>query len=285
MNGSIITTTEVISKLGRLGASRFGEEMIHFMNTEDLARTSKYLREAAKASGGSLFNIKRIIEDEDYRIDRIAELQEEGNFRLANDLISWGTNEELGSKADAILNRLDMFFGNDTFYDIFAQGPIKELNIETWMKEGKVIIVRMPFRKIGAASKVLAHWVTLKVLMTRMLMSDEDKEKHGCFMIFNEPEQVETKGLAELMGRIATEGRKERLCSIFAFHHWNKLPDYLQENLSGGGVNQFLFASDHKKNFERVKERLEATFALEQAIQTPKQKILKNISYFRIVSM
>jgi len=262
--------TEVITKLGRKGGSRFALEMIDFMNLEGLARSEKYLMEAAKASKGSLFNIKRIIEDEKIRVSRIEELIQEGNLRLADELLKWGTNEDLGNKCDAILNRLNMFFGDDTLYDIFAQPPKEEVNFEKWMKEGKVIILRMPKRKLGAAGNVLAHWVTLKVLMTRMLMSDEDKEKHGCFLIFNEPEQVESKGLAKLMGRIATEGRKERLGSIFAFHHWGKLPDYLQDNLIAGGVNQFLFANDHKRTFEMAKERLQPTFTIEEALQTPK---------------
>jgi hypothetical protein len=128
----------------------------------------------------------------------------------------------------------------------FSQEPKVEVDFEKWMKEGKVIIIRMPKRKLGAASNILAYWVTLKVLMTRMLMSEEDKDRHGYFMmIFNEPEQVESEGLARLMGRIATEGR--------LFYHWNKLPGYLQDNLIAGGVNQFLFANDHKRTFEMAK--------------------------------
>ncbi|PEM10787.1 ATP-binding protein [Bacillus wiedmannii] len=262
--------TEVIKKLGRKGGSRFALEMVDFMNLEGLARSEKYLMEAAKASNGSLYNIKKIIEDEDYRVDRISELLEEGYERLAKELLQWGDNNELSNKCDAILSRLNMFFGEDTLHDIFAQDPKENVNFEKWMKEGKVIIIRMPKRKLGAASNILAHWVTLKVLMTRMLMSEEDKDRHGCFLIFNEPEQVESKGLSKLMGRIATEGRKERLGSIFAFHHWGKLPDYLRDNLIAGGVNQFLFANDHKGTFELAKERLHPTFTIEDALRTPK---------------
>lgn len=262
--------TEVIGKLGRKGGSRFALEMIDFMQLENLARSQKYLTEASKASNGSLFNIKRIIEDENFRADRIEQLMKDGNIRLANDLISWGTNADLGNKCDAIINRLNMFFGDDTLFDIFSQPPKAEVDFEQWMKEGKTVIIRIPKRKLGNAAKVLAHWITLKVLMTRMLMEQDDKDAHGCFMIFNEPEQVESEGLAKLMGRIATEGRKERLGSIFAFHHWGKLPSYLQDNLIAGGVNQFLFANDHKKTFELAKERLEPTFTVEDALRTPK---------------
>ncbi len=261
--------TEVIAKLGKKGASRFADEMIDFMNIEGLSRTQRYLREAAKASGGSLYNIKMLIESEDFRLDTIEKLLKDGNVRLANDLINWGTNEELGGKADPILNRLDMFFGNDTLFDIFAQPPKKEVDFEKWMKEGKVIIIRIPNRKLGElATKTLVHWVTLKAFMTRMLMRKED-QKNGCFMVFNEPEQYATDGLTKLMGRIGTEGRKERFGSLYAFHHWNKLPQSLQENLQGGGVQQFLFMNDHMKTFELSKHRFEETIPLEQAVKLP----------------
>lgn len=261
--------TEVITKLGRAGASRFGDEMIDFMGVEGLSRSSRYLREAAKASGGSLYNIKRIIEDEDFRLDTIERLQVEGNVRLARDLIGWGTNDDLGSKADAILNRLDTFFGNDLLHDIFAQEPKKEVDFEKWMREGKAVIIRIPNRKLGElATKTLVHWITLKTFMTRMLM-EKEKQKNGCFIVFNEPEQYITEGLTKLMGRIGTEGRKERLGSLYAFHHWNKLPSSLQENLQGGGVQQFLFANDHLKTFELSSHRFEDTIPMEQAVRLP----------------
>lgn len=263
--------TEVIEKLGKKGASRFADEVIDFFgDIESMARTKRYLKSAAKASGGSLYNIKRIIEDEEYRISIVEKLIQAGNNRLATELLSWGDNRELGSKADPVLNRLDDFFGNDTLFDIFSQNPKKEVDFAKWMSEGKVIIIRIPNRKLGElASKTLVHWVTLKAFMTRMLMSKEE-QKNGCFMVFNEPEQYATEGLNKLMGRIGTEGRKEKLGSLYAFHHWNKLPLSLQENLQGGGVQQFLFANDHIKTFELSKHRLEPTITLEDASKLPR---------------
>jgi hypothetical protein len=258
--------TEVISKLGRTGMSRFADEIIDFFgDLEGMARSKRYLKTAAKASSGSLYNIKRIIEDDTYRVQRIKELLSEGHERLANELVSWGSNEELGSKADSVLNRLDDFFGNDTLFDIFAQDPLKDVDFAKWMREGKVIIIRIPNRKLGElATKTLVHWVTLKTFMTRMLMGAEEKE-NGCFMVFNEPEQYATTGLVKLMGRIGTEGRKELFGSLYAFHHWNKLPQSLQENLIAGGVNQFLFANDHIRTFELAKHRLDPIFTIEDA--------------------
>ncbi|UIJ70104.1 ATP-binding protein (plasmid) [Bacillus cereus] len=262
--------TEVITKLGRNGSSRFADEMIDFLQIEGLSRSEKYLTDAAKASKGSLFNIKRIIEDEDFRVSRIQELVNEGNLRLANELIQWGDNEQLGSKCDPILTRLNRFFGNERLYDIFAQDPLKDLDFAKWMQEGKVIILRVPnARGLGEhAVKTLVHWITLKTFMTRLLMSKEE-QKNGTFIVFNEPEQYESEGLTKLMGRIGTEGRKERLGSIYAFHHWNKLQPSLQENLQGGGVQQFLFMNDHTRTFELSKHRFEETISLEQAYKIP----------------
>ncbi|MEH6891869.1 ATP-binding protein [Bacillus sp. JJ864] len=262
--------TEVITKLGRNGASRFADEMIDFLQVDGLNRSEKYLTDAAKASKGSLFNIKRIIEDEDFRVSRIQELINEGNLRLANELIHWGDNEQLGNKCDPIITRLNRFFGNERLYDIFAQDPLKDLDFAKWMKEGKVIILRVPnARGLGEhAVKTLVHWITLKAFMTRLLMSKEEQE-NGAFIVFNEPEQYESEGLTKLMGRIGTEGRKERLGSIYAFHHWNKLQTSLQENLQGGGVQQFLFMNDHTRTFELSKHRFEETISLEQAYKIP----------------
>ena len=262
--------TEVISALGRNGASRFADEMIDFMQIDGLSRTEKYLTEAAKASGGNLYNIKRIIEDEEYRADRIQELIEEGQLRLARELIAWGTNDELGNKCDPILNRLSRFFGNDRLYDIFAQNPLKDVDFKKWMQEGKVIIIRVPNGKgLGEhAVKTLVHWITLKTFMTRLLMTKEE-QKNGCFIVFNEPEQFESEGLTKLMGRIGTEGRKERLGSIYAFHHWDKLQPSLQKNLQGGGVQQFLFMNDHTDTFRYSKHRFEETIPLEEAFKIP----------------
>ena len=262
--------TEVVKALGRNGTSRFADEMIDFMQIQNLNRSEKYLTDAAKASNGSLFNIKRIIEDENFRADTIENLMKTNNMRLAKELLSWGDNNDLGNKCDSIIYRLNRFFGNERLYDIFAQKPLQELDFRKWMAEGKVIIIRVPNgRGLGEhAVKTLVHWITLKTFMTRMLMSKEE-QKNGCFMVFNEPEQYESEGLSKLMGRIGTEGRKERLGALYAFHHWNKLSPSLQENLQGGGVQQFLFMNDHTKTFDLSRHRFEDTIPLEDAYKLP----------------
>src|SRR5690606_26110272 len=43
--------TEVVTALGRNGASRFADEMIDFMQISGLNRSEKFLTDAAKASG------------------------------------------------------------------------------------------------------------------------------------------------------------------------------------------------------------------------------------------
>lgn len=269
--------TEVLAKLGRDGASRFADEIVDFLDMGTLTRSKHVLKVIAKASKGSLKNLRRLITDEDYRETIANQLIDEGNLRLATDLVELGDHNEIQTKADPILSRLGDFFDNDKLHDVFAQEPKPEVNFSKWMQEGKVVIVRIPARKLGqAAARTLVHWLTLKIVMTRMLMNKKE-QKNGCFIVFNEPEQYATEGLTALMGRIGTEFRKEMMGSLYAFHHWNKLPQSLQENLQGGGVQQFLFMNDHADTFEKSKRRLLPTITVDDACRLPRHYAIISI--------
>jgi hypothetical protein len=254
--------TEVVRKLGRNGTNRFAQEIIDFFgDIEDKPRSRAILREAAKASGGSLFAIKRILEDDEFRAQRVAELRAEGADRLADTLESWKLSD---SKIDPILSRLDSLFGDDLLFNIFAQPPKPEVDFEKWIREGKVVIVRVPNRKLGAlATKTLIHWVTLKIFMTKLLMAPSDGQ---AFIVFNEPHQYLTPGLKHLMQRIILEGPKWRVAGLFAFHHFDLLKFGLDDDLISGGLNWFLFANDNRKVFERLEAQLKPTFDVDLAL-------------------
>lgn len=275
--------TEVIKKLGRRGANRFALELIDFFgDVETMGQSRKILREFALAARGSIYDIKLLLENEDYRIKRIKELRKDGQERLASSLDKWTSEwggdskgnlklvrdgqKALDGKASAILNRLDEFLGDPDMLNIFAQDPHPELDFEKWMMEGKVIIIRVPNRKLGVLNtKTLIHWISLKVFMTKLLMSPNDSKT---FIVFNEPHQYLTPGLKNLMGRIILEGPKWRLAGMFAFHHFGKLDYGLDDDLISGGINWFLFANDNKKVFERLDEQLKPTFDMESATGT-----------------
>lgn len=261
--------TEVVSKLGRNGANRFAQEIIDFFgDLSEMARSRAVLREAAKASNGSLFAIKLLLENEEYRKGRIEELRKEGHERLAQKIEGWGDNKKLGAKADAILYRLDELLGDDSLVNIFGQDAHPDVNFEQWILEGKVVILRIPNRKLGTlASKTLMHWIVLKAFMTKLLMDREDK---GVFFVFNEPHQYMTDGLQRLLQRLVLEGRKWRIGNLFAFHHIGLLPKSFADDLQASGTNWFLFANTHKGTYERLSEELAPTFDLESAMQTEK---------------
>lgn len=281
--------TEVVKKLGdRNGADRFANELIDFFgDLEDMGQSRSILRTFAKASQGSIYNIKMLIENEEFRINRIKELKEYGQFRLVKELDKWSTTfkekrntkgevvdivvdrdgqKALESKASSILNRLEEFLGTDSLFNIFAQDPHEDLDLEKWMSEGKVIIFRIPNRKLGPLpAKTLAHWITLKTFMTKLLM---DPNEGKSFIVFNEPHQYLTTGLKHLMQRILLEGPKWRLSAMFAFHHFGLLKYGLDEDMRSAGINWFLFANDNKKVFIDLEEQLKPTFDAELAMQT-----------------
>lgn len=278
--------TEVIEKLGRKGADRFANELIEFLSVDDMGQSRKILRNFAKACRGSLYQLKELLENEEFRYERIKELRFEGLNRVADELEKFSTTykenakgevvvdkdgqKSLDSKASAILNRLDEMLGDETLYSIFAQPPNKEFSLGKLMKEGKVIIFRVPDRILSTvAVRTLVHWITLQTLMTRLLMTNED-QANGCFVVYNEPQTYlsSNKGLAELMKRIAVQGRKERLGSIFACHHIGQISE-ISDDLISGGVHWLLFKNDNKKTFESLSEFLKPTFEVETALNIP----------------
>jgi hypothetical protein len=296
--------TEVMKKLGRKGADRFANELIQFFDIDDMGQSRKVLRTFAKVCNGSLYQLQQLLEDESYRIQRIKELRKEGRNRLADELDKYTTiietetktnakgeittkekvirdgQKTLDGKAGAILNRLDMFLGDDTLFPIFAQPPKHEMNFEQWMKEGKTIIIRVPDRVLSqVAVKTLVHWITLKVLMTRLLMDNEGQE-NGAFIIFNEPQTYlkDNPGLADLMARIAVQGRKERLGSLFACHHIGQIKE-IADDLISGGVHWFLFKNGNKKTFERLETELKPTFDIDSAMRIEKYHAISILNF------
>lgn len=275
--------TEIVTKLGANGANRFAQELIDFFgDVETMGQSRSLLREFAKASGGSIYEIKRLLEDEAFRSQRAEELRKAGNVRTAAFLskyeTEWGTDAKgnpkiikdgqkaLDGKAGAILNRLDELLGDDILFRIFAQNPTPEIDFAKWIREGKVVILRVPNRKLGVlATKTLIHWITLKVFMTKLLMGPSEG---SAFIVFNEPHQYLTPGLKALMQRIVLEGPKWRLAGVFAFHHFGLLDYGLDDDLISGGINWFLFANDNRKVFERLDAQLKPTFDVDLALMT-----------------
>lgn len=275
--------TEIVEQLGANGANRFAQELIDFFgDMESMGQSRAILREFAKASGGSLFAIKRLLEDEGYRAENAKELRQQGNVRTADFIekytSEWGVDAKgnpklmrdgqkaLDGKASAILNRLDEMLGDDVLFRIFAQPASADIDFAKWIREGKVVILRVPNRKLGALSaKTLIHWITLKIFMTKLLMDPNDG---GAFIVFNEPHQFLTPGLKALMQRIVLEGPKWRLAGIFAFHHFDLLRYGLDDDLISGGINWFLFANDNRKVFERLEAQLKPTFDVDLALRT-----------------
>jgi hypothetical protein len=290
--------TEVMEKIGRKGADRFANELIDFFgDVESMGQSRKLLRVFAQASNGSLYNIKRLIEDEAFRAETAKRLRSENKQRVAEEIENYLSQYELvekknskgeitssemkcvrdgqktlDGKASAILNRLDEFMGDSTLFEIFAQPPKQEMNLEQWLKEGKVIIFRVPDRILSTvAVRTIVHWITLKVLMTRMLMTVED-QGNGAFIVFNEPQTYlsENPGLAKLLARIATQGRKERLGSIFACHHIGQIKE-ISEDLISGGVNWLLFKNDNENTFKKLEAQLHPVL-ISEALNIPNTK-------------
>lgn len=107
--------------------------------------------------------------------------------------------------------------------------------------------------------------------MTRLLMTTKD-QSNGTFMIINESQTYleDNKGLAKLLSRIAVQGRKERLGSIFACHHLRQIKE-IEKDLISGGVHWMLFKNDNEHTFKKLEDQLQP-IEVETALNIPNTK-------------
>jgi hypothetical protein len=91
--------TEVMEKLGRKGSDRFANELIDFFgDLESMGQSRKILRAFAQASNGSLYNIKRLLENEPFRVETAKKLRNENKKRLAEEIEKYLSEYELVEK-------------------------------------------------------------------------------------------------------------------------------------------------------------------------------------------
>jgi hypothetical protein len=76
------------------------------------------------------------------------------------------------------------------------------------------------------------------------------------------------------LSRIAVQGRKERLGSIFACHHLGQLKE-ISEDLISGGVNWLLFKNDNENTFKRLETQLQP-ITIETALNIPNTKTTRH---------
>lgn len=252
----------------RIISNRIAQELVRFLMGEDIEnhQTTEYLREFAKAVKGDLIGIKLMCLSPSYRKKIIAELSAKGwdtSILEQFDQLSEGRQNQI---TQPIMVRLQQILGDEFLKPIFGQPPNPKVDFYKWMKEGKVVILRIPSRDLGEeAVKIIVYWIVLITFLTRLKMNvTEDK---GVFLVLNEPHQFMTRGLAHLCKRILSEGPKYRFAPLIIFHNLYQIEDrsFIQILLSSS-LNWFIFKNSNIRIYKELENYLAPTFTPESAL-------------------
>lgn len=257
----------------RIASNRIAQELTKFLMGDDIDnhQTKEYLQEFAKAVKGDLIGIKLLCLSKAYREEVIQGLLKKNRDVTALERfhrLSEGRQQQI---SHPILIRLQQILGDEFLKPIFGQDPNLNINLRKWMREGKVVIFRIPSRDLGEeAVKTIVYWIILVAFLTRIKMDISDDK--GVFLVMNEPHQFMSKGLSHLCKRILSEGPKYKFSPIVIFHNLSQIEDrsFVQILLSSS-LNWHLFKNSNIKAYQELVHYLEPTFTPEEALTETKR--------------
>lgn len=250
----------------RVASNRIAQELTNFLMGDDIEnhQTREYLREAAKITRGDLLGIKMLFMSEAYRAKAITEARARGldvDLWVDFDNMSDGRR---GQIYGPIMTRLGELMGDEVLKLIFCQRPNPALDLAGWMREGKVVIYRIPSRDLGEmAVKTLVHWIILTTFLTKLSMGGEGAPT---WLVLNEPHQFLSRGLIHFCKRLMAEGPKYRIAPMFLFHNFKQLPGDFVEILLSSSLNWHIFKNTNDNVYHRLEAYLAPTFTPEVAM-------------------
>jgi hypothetical protein len=251
----------------RIVTSRIAQELTAFLMGDDIAnhQTREYLREAAKAVRGDLIGIRRMFTDATFRAAKIAELKAAGrDTMLLEDYHAIPSEGRQGMIAAPVLVRLGEIMGDEALRSLFCQRPNPAVDLAGWMREGKVVIIRIPSRDLGEmAIKLLCHWLVLNVFLTKLTLGGAGA---STWLVLNEPHQFWSDGLTHFCRRLLLEGPKYRIAPVFALHSFSVLPKDFVDVLMSSSINWHILKNTNDAVYKRLEHYLEPTFSPETAM-------------------
>ena len=254
----------------RIAGNRIATELVDFLMADDITnhQTREHLREAAKVCKGDLVGIRNLLVYKSLQASTIQELQKQGR-----DATFWVNYHTMTDQKQAqiygpIITRLGVLMGDEVLRPIFCQRPNPELNIRKWMKQGKVVIYRIPSRDMGEmAVKTVMHWLVMTTFLTKLSMGGEDAPT---WLVLNEPHQYLSPGFIHFCQRLLAEGPKYRLAPVFLFHNFRQLPSDFVQILLSASLNWHVFKNTNANVYQELASYLEPTFTPQTAMDATK---------------
>ncbi|MEK4824607.1 hypothetical protein NSS71_08610 [Niallia sp. FSL W8-0951] len=243
---------DVANLIGINGMNVIADNFTKVLGLEDTTTSQEICSLIAKVCKCNLYDMYCCLKSKQFA-NSMYEIVKEEDELLALEYYHDFLNAKNDKAIATVKTRLKMILGNPHFKHMIAQEPNKNMDIEKWIRERKIVLLRMKKVDIGdICVQILMYLLTMKVFWIKKIIQTDDPT----LIVFNEPHQFMSDGFQELAESMMAECPKYRLCINWLFHNPNQLPDKLWNIMRSSSCNNFIFKNTNWKIYNDLKEQL-----------------------------
>jgi hypothetical protein len=258
---------DVAELIGENGINVISDNFVKVLKLENTSNAQELCSLVAKACRCNIYKMYCFLKSKKFARKVYKEILEKDELLAMEIKFEYLDNPNAGQDqgAKALKTRLKTILGNPHFKNMLAQDHNPEIDFVKWIKEHKVVLLRMKKMDIGEIGiQIMMYLLSMKIFWIKKIIETDD----CTFMVFNEPKQFLHDGLASLFEDMLTESPKYRLGLIFAFHH----PDMLGSRelwnvMQSASLNWFLYKNTNSKMYTSIEENLKP-IDIEMAMKT-----------------
>lgn len=252
MNPIYFGLEDVADLIGTNGMNVIADNFVKVLDLEGTTDTQELCSLIAKACKCNIYQMYLCLRSKEFAKEIHEELKGEDEL-LALEYFHEFLNVKRDKAVATLKTRLKMILGNPHFKHMMAQEHNETVDFEKWIRERKVVLLRMNKMNIGEIGvKVLMYLISMKIFWIKKIIQTNDPT----FIVYNEPHQYMSDGLQELNEAMMTESPKYRLGMFFLIHNPSQLPRKLWDIMTSSSINFYLFKNTNYKLYSDLEEQL-----------------------------
>lgn len=243
---------DVADLIGANGMNVIADNFVKVLGLEDTTDSQELCSLIARVCKCNIYEMYCCLRSKIYAKSIYEELKDQDEL-LALEFYHEYLNAKKDRAVATVKTRLKMILGNPHFKHMMAQDKNKSIDFQKWIKERKIVLIRMKKMDIGEVGvKVLMFLISMKIFWIKKIIQTDDPT----FIVYNEPHQYMSEGLQELNESMMTESPKYRLGIFYLIHNPSQLPNKLWSIMLSSSINFYLFKNTNYKLYYDLKEQL-----------------------------
>ncbi|GIN22640.1 hypothetical protein [Siminovitchia fordii] len=256
---------DVAGLIGDNGMNVIADNFVKVLDLEDTTDSQELCSLIAKVCKCNIYKMYCCLKSKKYAKELYEEIKNEDEL-LGLEFYHEFLNTKKDRAIATVRTRLKIILGNPHFKHMIAQEHNKEIDFERWIRERKVVLLRMKKMDIGDVGvKILMYLISMKIFWIKKIIQTDDPT----FIVYNEPHQYMSDGLQELNEAMMTESPKYRLGIFYLLHNPSQLPNKLWQIMTSSSINFYLFKNTNYKLYSDLKEQLKP-IEIDTAMKTEK---------------